>query len=199
MASSRLLPQTAGSAENTEQTVGRLGWAKMLQRLSRDKFTQRTPAALPSGMPGSGELMEGEMQQAPQPGRHCMERLLLEFGRHARARLLRHLCLCAKTNPPAQTGSPGRAWFIVVANPALRQATCPEARSRTKDCYAPGYGDPACAAPAQFVSPTKLKRTRSCAAAPSNLASQGGGAPRNTCCSSAITSAALPPSIFLIG
>jgi len=29
----------------------------------------RTPAGLPSGMPGMGELMEGAVQQAPQPGR----------------------------------------------------------------------------------------------------------------------------------
>jgi hypothetical protein len=31
---------------------------------------QRTPAALPPGIPGIGELIEGAMQQAPQPGRH---------------------------------------------------------------------------------------------------------------------------------
>jgi hypothetical protein len=34
--------------------------------------TQRTPAGLPSGMPGIGELIEGAMQQAPQPGRQVM-------------------------------------------------------------------------------------------------------------------------------
>jgi hypothetical protein len=30
---------------------------------------QRTPAGLPSGMPGIGEEIDGAMQQAPQPGR----------------------------------------------------------------------------------------------------------------------------------
>lgn len=30
---------------------------------------QRTPAGLPFGMPGIGELIEGAVQQAPQPGR----------------------------------------------------------------------------------------------------------------------------------
>jgi hypothetical protein len=28
------------------------------------------PAGLPSGMPGMGLVMDGAMQQAPQPGRH---------------------------------------------------------------------------------------------------------------------------------
>jgi hypothetical protein len=32
---------------------------------------QRTPADLPHGVPGIGELIEGAMQQAPQPGRHA--------------------------------------------------------------------------------------------------------------------------------
>ena len=31
---------------------------------------QGIPAALPFGMPGMGEEMEGAMQQAAQPGRH---------------------------------------------------------------------------------------------------------------------------------
>jgi hypothetical protein len=38
---------------------------------------QRTPAGLPWGMPGMGELMEGAVQQAPQPGRQSMGVLLL--------------------------------------------------------------------------------------------------------------------------
>lgn len=33
---------------------------------------QRTPAGLPSGMPGIGELMDGAVQQAPQSGRQSM-------------------------------------------------------------------------------------------------------------------------------
>jgi len=35
---------------------------------------QCTPAGLPFGMPGSGEVMEGAMQQAAQWGRQIMER-----------------------------------------------------------------------------------------------------------------------------
>jgi hypothetical protein len=30
---------------------------------------QRTPAGLPFGMPGIGDVIDGAMQQAPQPGR----------------------------------------------------------------------------------------------------------------------------------
>jgi len=32
---------------------------------------QGTPAGLPCGMPGIGVVMDGAVQHAPQPGRHC--------------------------------------------------------------------------------------------------------------------------------
>ena len=54
------------------QTAGRAGCPKMRQRASSPSWTQRTPAGLPSGMPGIGELMDGAVQQAPQPDRHCI-------------------------------------------------------------------------------------------------------------------------------
>ena len=44
----------------------------MRHRLNSSSWAQRTPAGLPWGMPGIGELMEGAMQQAPQPGRQFM-------------------------------------------------------------------------------------------------------------------------------
>jgi len=50
----------------------------MRQALLALSCTQRTPAGLPLGMPGIAELMEGAMQQAPQPGRHFMGLLLKE-------------------------------------------------------------------------------------------------------------------------
>lgn len=40
-----------------------------LQRKFSSSCTQGTPAGLPSGMPGSGEVIEGAMQQAVQWGR----------------------------------------------------------------------------------------------------------------------------------
>jgi hypothetical protein len=51
------------------QTFGRPGCPKIRQPLCSSSCTQRTPAGLPFGMPGIGELIEGAMQQAPQPGR----------------------------------------------------------------------------------------------------------------------------------
>ena len=42
----------------------------MRQRMSSPSCTHGTPAGLPSGMPGIGLVMDGAMQQAPQPGRH---------------------------------------------------------------------------------------------------------------------------------
>ena len=44
----------------------------MRQRLSSPSCTQRTPAGLPSGMPGIGLVIEGAVQQAPQLSLHCM-------------------------------------------------------------------------------------------------------------------------------
>lgn len=44
----------------------------MAQRWSAISWMQRTPAGLPWGMPGIGLLMEGAVQQAPQPGRQSM-------------------------------------------------------------------------------------------------------------------------------
>jgi hypothetical protein len=38
--------------------------------MSASSWTQGTPAGLPSGMPGMALVMDGAMQQAPQPGRH---------------------------------------------------------------------------------------------------------------------------------
>lgn len=38
---------------------------------------QRSPANLPRGMPGIGLVIEGAIQQAPQPDRHENVRLIL--------------------------------------------------------------------------------------------------------------------------
>ncbi len=45
----------------------------MAQRLSTVSCMQRTPAGLPSGMPGIGEVIDGAMQQAPQPALQIVE------------------------------------------------------------------------------------------------------------------------------
>lgn len=44
----------------------------MAQRWSAINWTQGTPAGLPPGMPGMALLMEGAVQQAPQPGRQSI-------------------------------------------------------------------------------------------------------------------------------
>jgi hypothetical protein len=62
------------------QTAGRSGFPNSAQRLWRVNCAQRTPAGLPSGMPGMGEEMEIAIQQAPQPTRHSMSRAFLEPG-----------------------------------------------------------------------------------------------------------------------
>jgi hypothetical protein len=74
IASSGLVPQTSGSAANWPHTAGLPGCPNMPQSMSSDRCRQRMPAGLPLGMPGIGEVMDGAMQHAPQPGRHSMKR-----------------------------------------------------------------------------------------------------------------------------
>ena len=72
IACSRESPHISGPGARPRQKAGRSGWPKMRQRLASSSCTQRTPAGLPPGMPGMAELIDGAMQQAPQPGRQCM-------------------------------------------------------------------------------------------------------------------------------
>lgn len=65
-------PQNKRSALKPRHTLGRSGLPNIVQRLSDDRLTQRTPAGFPLGMPGMGELMDMAMQQAPHPARHSI-------------------------------------------------------------------------------------------------------------------------------
>ena len=65
----RELPHIAGVGRLNRRTVVRV--AKIAQGCWMSG-TQRTPAGLPCGMPGIGELIDGAMQQAPQPLRHSI-------------------------------------------------------------------------------------------------------------------------------
>ena len=47
------------------QNAGRSGLPNKRQRRSESSCTQATPAGLPWGMPGMGEVIDGAMQQAP--------------------------------------------------------------------------------------------------------------------------------------
>ncbi|KAG1077388.1 hypothetical protein G6F40_017097 [Rhizopus arrhizus] len=54
---------------NPPQKSGRDGWPKIAQRMSGINWIQGTPAGLPLGIPGIGRVIDGAMQQAPQPAR----------------------------------------------------------------------------------------------------------------------------------
>ena len=66
MASSRLTPHMARLGRSDAHTRGRRGSPNSLHRSFSSNCTQRSPAALPRGIPGIGELMEGAVQHAPQ-------------------------------------------------------------------------------------------------------------------------------------
>jgi hypothetical protein len=69
------LPHISGLGDKAEQTAGRSGRPNSRQCESSSSCMQRTPAGLPSGMPGMAELIDGAMQQAPQRGRQFMKGL----------------------------------------------------------------------------------------------------------------------------
>lgn len=62
----RSFPHISIDGRNEAQNAGRSGFPNNLQRRSASSCTQGTPAGLPCGMPGMGEVIDGAMQQAPQ-------------------------------------------------------------------------------------------------------------------------------------
>ncbi len=69
-ASSRDPPHMSADGRRLPQKPGRSGRPNNRQRMSASNCAHGTPAGLPSGMPGRAEVMDGAMQQAPQPSRH---------------------------------------------------------------------------------------------------------------------------------
>lgn len=72
-----VVPHISSEGRRLAQTAGRSGRPNRRQRLSGVSCTQRTPAGLPSGMPGIGDEIDGAIQQAPQPIRHS---IIFDFG-----------------------------------------------------------------------------------------------------------------------
>ncbi len=68
-ACSRLDPHISALGCRSEQTGGRRGSPNRRQRDCASSCTHRTPAGLPSGMPGIADDIDGAMQQAPQATR----------------------------------------------------------------------------------------------------------------------------------
>jgi hypothetical protein len=80
MAAEAESPHISGVGRRDEQTAGRLGEPKSLQRSSLSSWTQARPAGLPPGMPGIGDEMEGAMQQAAQVGRQSISTDMIAGG-----------------------------------------------------------------------------------------------------------------------
>jgi hypothetical protein len=76
MACRRVLPHISDCGKSDRQTAGRVGSPKSWQRSCVSSCTHRTPAGLPAGMPGIGELIDGAVQQAPQAGRQFIATML---------------------------------------------------------------------------------------------------------------------------
>ena len=72
-ASVALLPHMSAAGMSWPHTRGRSGFPKIRHWFVSFSCAQRMPAGLPCGIPGMAELMEGAMQQAPQPGRQFID------------------------------------------------------------------------------------------------------------------------------
>jgi len=64
----RLAPHISGDGRSELQTAGRDGSPNSMQRCCASSCTQGTPAGLPPapGWPGTGEVIDGAVQHAPQ-------------------------------------------------------------------------------------------------------------------------------------
>ena len=71
IASARLAPHICGPGFSEAQNAGRSGLPNRRQRSASSSCTQGTPAGLPCGMPGIGEVIDGAVQQAAQPARQA--------------------------------------------------------------------------------------------------------------------------------
>ena len=68
----REAPHISGSGLSEAHTAGRRGSPHSSQARAGLRCGQGTPAGLPWGRPGSGEVMDGAMQQAAQPVRQAI-------------------------------------------------------------------------------------------------------------------------------
>lgn len=69
IASLRLAPHISGPGRSEVQNAGRSGRPNRRHRRDWSSCTHGTPAGLPCGMPGIGEVIDGAVQQAAQPVR----------------------------------------------------------------------------------------------------------------------------------
>jgi hypothetical protein len=86
MASCRLAPHMSGPGFSVPQNAGRSGLPNSRQRNASSSCRHGTPAGLPCGMPGIGEVIEGAVQQAAQPVRQektvsTMRRSVMSLGK----------------------------------------------------------------------------------------------------------------------
>jgi hypothetical protein len=71
------MPHISGDGASEVQTAGRRGSPNNAQVSSVVNCTQRTPAGLPSGMPGIGVDIEGAVQHAAQRGRQSIGSIVM--------------------------------------------------------------------------------------------------------------------------
>lgn len=78
MACSRESPHISCDGCKLAHTAGLPGCPKIRQLSASSSCTQRIPAGLPFGIPGIGEVIDGAVQQAPQPGRQVGWSLIVQ-------------------------------------------------------------------------------------------------------------------------
>jgi len=63
------VPHISSLGRKLAQNAGRSGLPNNAHRMPGNNCTHGTPAGLPCGMPGIGDVIEGAMQHAPHSGR----------------------------------------------------------------------------------------------------------------------------------
>jgi hypothetical protein len=117
MASALLPPHIAGSGRSRAQTSGRSGWPKIMHRLATLNCTQRTPAGLPAGIPGIGELIDKAMQQAPQPLRQNQPPWGLARSAPSVSDIVHCTAMSETVGAPLECGSVLPLFFVTRAMP----------------------------------------------------------------------------------
>lgn len=81
IACSREVPHISSDACSPAQNAGRSGWPMIAQPFDAVSCMQRTPAGLPWGMPGMGDVIDGAVQHAPHPARQLTWFALEDIGK----------------------------------------------------------------------------------------------------------------------
>jgi len=126
-AASRESPHISSEGRSPPQNAGRSGRPNTAHRMSGSNWAHGWPAGLPCGMPGSADVIDGAIQQAPQPARHERSdwHVMVKFERQLPS-------IRQDMNPKWTRGGPEKAAIV----PHLNAGTCNKGQQDMYDALA---------------------------------------------------------------